>query len=191
MNQKVIISYIGFENKTLCMNTFKPGTQIKLKMSEMMMGAVIVVHKRNIFSRIVHLFKKKHKEILEREEVICELAHEKNNIEAETTLAVKNIPKIQIDPKKTSQNSIGIWPNPVDGFLNLDYNLINAGQLKVSVVPLNKINAPEILLFKGFRTKGRHEDTYSADGLKNGIYVLTITQNNNILEKHKIMVKHQ
>lgn len=181
-DQKVIISYIGFRTKSICLSTFKVDSKISLLLSEDVLGGIVVVRRKNIFRRIANLFKRKRLDeleegicVLEEESEILENYQIEKNIEGVDTQTIDNM------------RQINFWPNPVKNELNVSYRMDYDGKFSVKLIPIKK-NHAEIQLKDDFKSAGNYLENFRTDGIEQGIYVLQISTGTQIIKK-KIIVQ--
>lgn len=193
-NKKLIVSYIGFETKEICLNQLvnKVKLELKLQMKEMVLGGIIVVRKWNLFNRIANLFRKKHKyENEEQETLICEM-----DTEQETEIVVEKFDDeavsstFQTDKEMDNHHSSFVWPNPASGEIRLKYQMEEDGPLNIQLLPINGVLNFKMTLSKASRKKGIHEEIFQLNGVQNGLYALIITTNHRV-EEHKILVERK
>jgi len=188
-NKKLVVSYIGFETKEICLNKLEPKIKLDLTISmlEGMVGGIVVVERRNIFNRIVNLFKKKRKyEVEEPEELRCDL--EDISVIEEPVFEPKTIQHSITSETTELSSKAMVWPNPATTEIKITYTMEEGGFFGVQLIPINGgINA-NISLVQGSRKKGEHIEILQLNTIKNGLYVLTVTTNNKV-EKHKILVE--
>lgn len=189
-NKKLVISYIGFETKEICLNKLEPKIRLELTlpMTEVFLGGMVVVKKRNIFNRIASLFKKNPKhEIEEPKEMTCELDDGSTNNDIVKIEDVQEPMDEVMEESKELKSTMVVWPNPATEELRLKYTMDVDGSFNAQLIPLNKNSQQTILLAQGNRQKGKHQEVFQVANVKDGLYVLVVNANGN-LEKHKIFI---
>ncbi|GGG54200.1 hypothetical protein GCM10011414_24940 [Croceivirga lutea] len=179
LNSIIEINYIGFITKSVNIETINKNNSVQLVMSEDMLGEVIVVgyavKKPNIFRRFLNLFKRK--DYLKEEE-ICELPP----IEVATDLPNQKV------ENNFEKSKMAVWPNPVSKQINLEYDLPNAGEYTLSLLPINQPFSTEIMLAKSYKKAGTQSEILEIPNVANGVYVLKLKANG-FEEQHKIIVE--
>ncbi|MEM6892493.1 MAG: T9SS type A sorting domain-containing protein [Bacteroidota bacterium] len=102
---------------------------------------------------------------------------------------LKEEPLIEEEPVTIIEDSLVYWPNPVDGKLNINFTTNEDGDIFVSLSALNQSNLTEVIITDSFRPAGTYEETFLTDGLKGGIYLLTIRTSTQIIKK-KVIINH-
>ncbi|UZR99804.1 T9SS type A sorting domain-containing protein [Chondrinema litorale] len=72
-------------------------------------------------------------------------------------------------------NSISTWPNPVVNQLNVSFQVKEAGNLSIQLIPIINVNHPNITITNSYRPIGNYQETFYTSGLQPGMYLLQIT----------------
>lgn len=85
------------------------------------------------------------------------------------------------------EKGIAIWPNPVQGQVNVKYSMPTEGNVNISLIPITNFGGETVTITNSYRPLGEYEETYYTSALKEGIYVLEIKTDFEIL-KYKIII---
>jgi len=85
----------------------------------------------------------------------------------------------------THHNPTKIWPLPANNKLNVEFYLLNGGEINISLISLNTLT--EISFIKETLKEGLFTRILNTNELLPGIYILKITKNNHS-EFHKILI---
>lgn len=167
LNSIIEISYIGYVTKTYNVDFFGNNKSIQLALSEDLLGDIVVVgytvKKPTIFRRFLNLFKRK--DYLSKEEdEVCELP----SLEVDTDLPNQK----EVD--NFEESKMAVWPNPASKQINVAFNLPNAGEYTLSLLPVNQPFSPEIMLAKSFKKAGTQSEILEIPDIANGVYVLKL-----------------
>lgn len=191
-NKKLVVTYIGFERKEICLNQIGPKIRLELKlpMQEVFLGGVVVVKRRTIFNRIAHLFRKKHRfNTEEPEELSCDMAvepsHDVTEEKDEDSLPPATV---AIQEEMVPEQTTMVWPNPASNEMKLKYRMQVNGPLHIQLVPIYGLNHSGFTLVKGQRKKGEYEEVFQLNGIQNGLYALIITKNQR-MEEFKVLIE--
>lgn len=90
---------------------------------------------------------------------------------------------ISIERKCTNSANIYTYPNPTQASLNIDFEAAQAGVVMMSFTDmLGRV----ILQKKSDATEGKNNISIDLSGLRNGLYIITFTDNNNSITSQRI-----
>ena len=91
------------------------------------------------------------------------------------------------DTEIVNESTLKFWPNPVNGVLNVNYEMLSEGNVAISLVPMEYLGGKDITITNRFRPKGQYEETYYTKELRNGVYILKIKAGNQEIQKKVII----
>jgi len=97
--------------------------------------------------------------------------------------SAENTPMI----KNTEYNNINIYPNPTNKEINIEYELKNSSNVEMSLYNISGQKIKNIDIKNCL--KGKNVNKIDASNLNNGIYILRIIANNDILKDQKIIIQ--
>ena len=91
------------------------------------------------------------------------------------------------DTEIVNESTLKFWPNPVNGVLNVNYEMLSDGNVAISLVPMEYLGGKDITITNSFRPEGQYEETYYTKELRNGVYILKIKAGNQEIQKKVII----
>ncbi len=85
------------------------------------------------------------------------------------------------------EKSILYWPNPIKDVLHVNYEMKSEGDIVISLIPVNHMDAKEIVITNSYRPVGNYEETYYTNTLKEGFYILNIRSATQVIQKMVIL----
>ena len=80
----------------------------------------------------------------------------------------------KITDESEFEKGIDIWPNPVNGQLNIRYSMQTKGDISITLFPITNFGMETVTITNSYRPRGQYEETFYTSGLREGIYVLEI-----------------
>lgn len=81
-----------------------------------------------------------------------------------------------------------VWPNPIEGEVNLSFEIKTEGNVKISLQSLVNLNQSEITLSESQRPIGAYSEKYFTTDIPKGLYVLSVVTEEYTAQK-KIIIR--
>lgn len=117
---------------------------------------------------------------------LCELINDRNK-EYFVEVMVADATITSVNDEVAANNSIAIYPNPVNNVANFNYTLENAGNVVVRIS--NAMGQTIAEAVNGYMEAGNYNTNFDASRLANGTYYVTMTINGQSVTKVMNIVK--
>ena len=99
-------------------------------------------------------------------------------------------------PPLSNENSPGVinkfnlnklFPNPFNPVLNIDFEINQAGLVKVEISDIT--GAIVKIVYDGYMTMGKHQKSWNSENLPSGLYLVSLQAGGNSLTKKVVLLK--
>ena len=99
-------------------------------------------------------------------------------------------------PPLSNENSSGVinkfnlnklFPNPFNPVLNIDFEINQAGLVKVEISDIT--GAIVKIVYDGYMTMGKHQKSWNSENLPSGLYLVSLQAGGNSLTKKVVLLK--
>ena len=84
-------------------------------------------------------------------------------------------------------NLTGLYPNPFNPVLNIDFEINQAGLVKVEISDIT--GAIVNIVYDGYMTMGKHQKSWNSENLPSGVYFVSLQAGGNFLTSKVVLLK--
>ena len=84
-------------------------------------------------------------------------------------------------------NLTGLFPNPFNPVLNIDFEINQAGLVKVEISDIT--GAIVNIVYDGYMTMGKHQKSWNSENLPSGVYFVSLWAGGNSLTSKVVLLK--
>jgi len=84
-------------------------------------------------------------------------------------------------------NLVNVYPNPFNPVLNIDFEINQAGLVKVEISDIT--GAIVNIVYDGYMTMGKHQKSWDSENLPSGLYFVSLWAGGNSLASKVVLLK--